>query len=167
LFDCIKWQRYPLDDRYYRTAATDRPLEVSNIQNPENENILAQLWRSRGNATALPSENQRWAPNIAPIPHIPFIDRKKLSEGGAIAAVFRQNDPWIQQVKLQRPHDPIFISQNGYYFALPWFSQRGQLLGIWLVDMANWSALPDERDAWLVLAARVLAALGLKMDRFL
>lgn len=156
---------YPLDDAYYIAAAGERPIEVVAIGDAGNENILASLWQAGGDVRKLPAEHQAWESSDAAVVHMSPVDRKSLTQEGPLAAEFHQGDPWVQDVQGERPKAPIFTSKNGRYFALPWFS-RGELIAIWVVDMAYWGKLARQPDApSLALSREILNALGPAMDR--
>jgi hypothetical protein len=162
-----KERPFPDDDAYYKAAAGNLPVEVVGISEPDNQNVLASLWYTGGDVRRLPAEHQYWEPSNLPVANMETIDRDSLGPSGA--AEFHQDDPWVQHVQGSRPNDPIFVSKNGRYFAIPWFSRREpprEQIAIWVVDMAYWGRLDRQPDApSLALTHEILAALGPAMDR--
>ncbi len=128
------------DDPYYLSAAFENPVRITDISDPENECILAQLWQEDGEVGALPTGVQEWHCCDVPTMNVKSIDRSAFNAVGPLAAVIRQNDPWIQAVVDSRPGEPIFVSLNGTYWILPWLAEA-HLLGFWVVDMAYWGDL--------------------------
>jgi hypothetical protein len=164
LTEGVRRHPYPLDDTFYLSAAGERPVEVAGINDPGNQNILASLWRAQGDIRRLPAEHQFWESSPDPDAHLSVVNRRKIRQNGPRAAEFRQQDPWVQEVQAQRPKSPIFASKNGRYFAVPWFSQ-GELIAIWVVDMAYWGKLEVQPGApSLALTHEILDTLGPAMN---
>jgi len=154
-----------LDDPYFAAVAYPNPLWIGNVSDRANDNILAQLWRARGNIGKLPSAYQEWDLCYTPTSHQDTIDRNAISSWGPVAAVFSQEDPWVRRVGQERPGAPIFVSQNGKYWAFPWWAHQGgtheKLIGIWVLDMAYWSRGVGEPDfPSLSFTKEILWALG-------
>jgi hypothetical protein len=107
---------------------------------------MAILWQANGNVRKLPGDHQRW------------------ESEGPIAAVFDDADFWVEDVRAARPTDPIFVSKNGIYFVVPWFS-RDKLIGLWVLDMAYWGGILSHPDVpSLAFTKEILDALGPAMD---
>jgi hypothetical protein len=126
-----------------------------------NRSAIAQLWRRNGNIKDLPGDLWAWELCDKPVSHMTSVDRSSLSRGGAMAAVFGADDPWVAATTGERPADPIFWSRNGQYWALPWFL-REELIGIWVVDMAYWMVADQYMDGFpsFVLSDQILRFLA-------
>lgn len=149
-----------IEDPYFRAAVAQTPLEVRDVYDSENQNLLARLWRAGGQVRRLPSNTHRWEMSIIPIAHMSDSDRRELTLDGPIAAGLYQSDPWITQVERDRPGRPIFVSQNGQYFLVPWISRR-KPIAIWLLDNANWKHFGHQPNVpSLALTKEVLDVLG-------
>lgn len=154
------------DDPYYTGAVLGQPLQIAKVSDEANDNVLAQLWRARGDVTALLPCNRAWEPPPPPDDNMDKIDRTKFRRGDDIAAFFDQEDPWVQQVTRERPGQPIFISQNGKYWAFPWWAYQ-KLIGIWVLDMAYWAHAGDQPSfPSLGFTQEILSALGPSMYQF-
>lgn len=157
-------RKIPKGDDYYR-AAVDGPGVCLNLdRNPDKQSIVASLWNKLGDVLALPSAAKEWEPTHVPATDVGFIDREQLSRGGAHAARFDHADPWVNRVRDERL-GPVFASRNGLYWGLPWFL-GDELIAIWIVDMAYWGTVPEDRVGIpsLVVSDQILRRLGPACD---
>ena len=153
-------------DPYYAAAVLRGPLKIENIRDENNNNVLARLWRSNGNVAALPSHYREWECPPPLDPHMTSVSRAELSSGSNVAVAFDAQDPWVKQVNCERPGEPIFISQNGKYWAFPWRA-HAELIGIWVLDMAYWPKLePCSELPSLTFTEVILSSLGPSMHRY-
>ncbi len=176
LISLVRRRPKVLDDPYFAAAAGTNSLRIQNTSDRANDNILAQLWRARGNIGMLPSAYQEWELNHTPIAHQKAVDRQAILSGGPIAVVFSQANPWVRRVSEERPGAPVFVSQNGKYWAFPWWAHRGpaheaevrnELIGIWVLDMAYWSGGVGQPDfPSFYFTKEILWALGPGMYRY-
>jgi hypothetical protein len=128
----------PQDDAYLRAAAGPHPLEVAEILAPANQNILAKLWRAAGNVALLePHQQEREAWSV-PLVNGHSFDRMTIDPRRREAAVFDHAEPWVHQVRVERPDSPIFVSRNERYWVLPWLSGP-ELIALWVVDVGYWT----------------------------
>jgi len=122
---------------------------VREVSNPLNQGILARLWRLNGDIRHLPSENQELGFAAPPLFNPAF-----KPEAHPIAATFDHSDPWVKAMRHNHPGAAIFVARGERYWALPWFSGPGCLLGVWILDMAYWSG----RIAPQIIVPRLAAA---------
>jgi len=147
------------DDPYRVAAAPEWPVEIRRVTDPVNNNLIARLWRHNGDVAQLPAANQEWEQTNLPMAHMSSIDRAVLAASGPLAAVFDSNDPCVKEVERDYPNHPVFVSKNGQYWLMPWLLE-GKILGVWLLDVANWKdrRAQNPNPPSLALSNQILSA---------
>jgi hypothetical protein len=154
-------EKTPTDDHYNGAALCNPGLYLHLDREPDNRSTPARLWQNRGNVKALPQGCWEWELTDVPASHVGLVDREPLGWGGALAAKFGHDDPWVERVANERPAHPLFASKNELYWALPWFL-GDEPIAIWIVDMAYWGTVPEDRAGIpsLVMSDQILRRLG-------
>lgn len=131
------------DDPYFQAAAGDNPLELREADHPSNGHLLARLWRNGGRFNGLEAfvAIDEFLPSALTDPR--RIDRDLLDlEQEPLAVKFTNDDPWVREVEEDRARrgglQSVFNARNGEYWAIPWVSPGGRIMGIWIVDCCYW-----------------------------
>jgi len=121
----------PVDDPLYDELVASHQLRIPS----KSSCLISEIWESKGKLDSLSEANTVADELDADFP-VPYI----------LAGKFHLWDSWVAAYFPEETGSALHSSKNRNVYVLPWSSEGGALLGLWLLDLGQWSPVDERCD---------------------